>query len=117
MERLTATPAGVALGPLDAIPDGSARNYVLEMRAGRFHGFIVRQGESVYGYVDRCPHQGLPLAQQLDRYVTDAGDRIFCSWHGATFAIDDGRCLGGPCTGSRLTPWPIAVEDGIIMTR
>jgi nitrite reductase/ring-hydroxylating ferredoxin subunit len=68
--RLTSTPAGVALGPLSQIADGKARAFVLELRAGRFHGFVVRQGDEVHGYVDRCPHMGLPLAQVLDDYVT-----------------------------------------------
>lgn len=113
-DRLTATPAGVALGPLGQIPDGKARNFVLEMRAGRFHGFIVRMGEEVRGYVDRCPHMGMPLAQTLDDYVHEG--RILCSWHGAVFAIEDGRCLGGPCHGAKLTPWPVAVRDGTIVT-
>ena len=111
---LTTTPAGVALGPLTQIADGRARAYVLEMRAGRFHGFVVRRGEAVRGYVDRCPHMGLPLAQVLDDYVHE--ERILCSWHGAVFAVEDGRCVGGPCVGGRLTPWPVIVRDGTIVT-
>lgn len=114
--RLDATPAGVSLGPLAAIPDGGARNYVLQLRAGRFHGFVVRRGDEVHGYVDRCPHMGLPLAQVLDAYLTPGGELIQCSWHSALFRIEDGACVGGPCNGARLTPWPVAVEDGRIVT-
>jgi nitrite reductase/ring-hydroxylating ferredoxin subunit len=114
--RLTATPAGVALCPLDLIPDSGARNFVLEMRAGRFHGFVVRRGDRVRGYVDRCPHMGLPLAQRLDEYLTPGGDLIACSWHGALFRPEDGRCVGGPCAGEGLTPWPVEVLDGVIRT-
>ncbi len=114
MDRLTATPAGVKLGPLEQIADGAARAFVLEMRAGRFHGFVVRTGETVHGYVDRCPHMGLPLAQMLDDYVHEG--RILCSWHGAIFSIEDGRCLGGPCPGARLSSWPVSVRDGVIVT-
>ena len=116
MERLTTTPPGVRLGPLDLISDGGARNFVLEMKAGRFHGFVVRRGDRVYGYVDRCPHMGLPLAQQLDAYLTGDGRLIQCSWHGALFRIGDGACVGGPCTGAALTPWPLEVRDGAIFT-
>lgn len=116
VERLTATPAGVTLCPLDTIADGKARNFVLEMRAGRFHGFVVRAGETVAGYVDRCPHMGLPLAQTLDDYLTERGDLIQCSWHGALFRIDDGACVAGPCPGARLTPWPVTVSAGKIVT-
>ncbi len=115
-ERLTATPAGVALCRFEAIPDGTARNFVLQMRGGRFHGFVVRKGAAAFGYLDRCPHQGLPLARELDAYLTPSATHIACSWHGALFDIDTGRCVGGPCTGQRLTPWPVAVIDDVLVT-
>ncbi|PVM93366.1 2Fe-2S ferredoxin [Caulobacter radicis] len=114
--RVWSTRAGINLGPLDLIADGAARNYVLQIGENRFHGFVVRRGEAVFGYVDRCPHAGLPLAQQLDQYLTPDGGMIACSWHGAVFAIEDGACLGGPCAGGRLTPWPVMVEDGKVRT-
>ena len=114
--RLFSTPAGVKLGPLELIADGAARNFVLQIGEGFFHGFVVRQGEAVRGYVDRCPHAGLPLAQKLDDYLTPAGDLIACSWHGALFDIDTGACVGGPCAGAALRPWPVALIDGWIRT-
>jgi nitrite reductase/ring-hydroxylating ferredoxin subunit len=115
-ERLTRTPAGIRLSSLDQIADGAARNFVLQMKTGRFHGFVVRRGDAVFGYLDRCPHMGLPLAQELDQYLGADGSVIACSWHGALFEIDGGRCVGGPCVGAALTVWPIAVIDGAIVT-
>ena len=115
--RLFATPAGVVLGRLAEIADGAARNYVLQLRAGRFHGFVVRRGERVFGYVDRCPHAGLPLAQELDRYLTPDGRYIVCGWHGALFDPESGTCVGGPCARQHLTKWPIAVADGQVVTQ
>ena len=115
-ERLTATPPGVTLGPLDIIADGKARSFVLQMKAGRFHGFVVRRGTAVHGYVDRCPHAGVPLAATLDDYLAPSGELIACSWHGALFTIGEGVCVGGPCVGQRLTPWPVAVMDERIVT-
>ena len=115
--RLSSTPPGVPLGPLGGIAAGKARNFVLEMRAGRFHGFVLRRGgETVRAYVDRCPHAGLPLAQVLDDYLTPDGRFIACSWHGALFDPDSGACIGGPCAGQRLTTWPVAVDDGMLVT-
>jgi nitrite reductase/ring-hydroxylating ferredoxin subunit len=114
--RLAATPPDVRLCPLDKIPDGGARNFVLQMRAGRFHGFVVRDGDRVSGYVDRCPHAGLPLAQTLDDYLTPDGRFIVCRWHGALFDRHDGRCLGGPCVGQSLESWPVATAEGWIVT-
>ncbi len=114
--RLLATPAGIALGSIEAIAPGQSRGYVVQMRAGRFHGFAVRRGDGVVGYVDRCPHAGLPLARALDNYLSPNGDLIVCGWHSALFRIDDGRCVGGPCVGQALAVWPITVVDGVITT-
>ena len=114
--RLTVTPAGVRLAALDEIADGAARNFVLQMRAGRFHGFVVRRGDAAVGYVDRCPHMGVPLAQELDNYLTSDGGLVVCSWHRALFEIGDGLCVGGPCRGARLTSWPVAVHNSVIVT-
>lgn len=114
--RVYATPAGVTLGPIDLIPPDTARNFVVQLRAGRFHGFVVRRHDAVFGYVDRCPHMGLPLARTLDEYLTPAGDFVACGWHAALFEIETGTCVGGPCNGAGLTPWPVHVPDGSIVT-
>jgi len=114
--RVYSTPANVTLGPASQIAPGSARNYVLQIGEAYFHGFIVHKDERYYGYVDRCPHAGLPLAQDLDDYLTPRADLISCSWHGALFQIASGRCVGGPCAGATLTPWPVTVRDGHLVT-
>ncbi|MEO7505548.1 MAG: Rieske (2Fe-2S) protein [Sphingomicrobium sp.] len=114
--RLNATPPGIRLGPLTLVADGKARNFVIELRAGRFHGFVVRRGDEVTGYVDRCPHMGLPLAQVLDDYLSADGALIACDWHGALFDITGGRCVGGPCVGSALTAWPVTRDGDTIVT-
>lgn len=114
--RVWSTPPGVRLGPLELVADRSARNFVLRMKAGRFHGFVVRRGDEVRGYVDRCPHAGLPLAQALDQYLTPGGEHIACAWHGALFEPLTGACVAGPCAGRGLTSWPLTVVEGQIET-
>ncbi|WCT74801.1 Rieske (2Fe-2S) protein [Sphingomonas naphthae] len=114
--RVYATPPGLPLGPVDQIADGAARSFAVPVGDGRFHGFIVRMGEAIHAYVDRCPHVGMPLAMEPDDYLTPSGRLIGCSWHGAVFAIDTGRCLDGPCAGLYLTPWPVSIVDGDMVT-
>lgn len=114
--KLMETPAGVHLCPLEAIADPGARNFVLEVGGRLFHGFIVRAGGQVRGYVDRCPHLDLPLAKVLDDYLAPSGEWIACGWHGALFRIEDGQCVGGPCIGAHLRPWPVHVLNGAIET-
>ncbi len=101
---------------LDLIPDPGAHGFVLQMAEAYFHGFVVRKDGAVHGYVDRCPHAGLPLPQALDVYLTLDESLIQCSWHGALFRIEDGACVGGPCSGARLTPWPIRLVEGRVVT-
>jgi nitrite reductase/ring-hydroxylating ferredoxin subunit len=115
-ERLSSTPAGVRLCRLEELSDPGARNFVLEIGRQRFHGFVVRRGVRVRGYVDQCPHMGMPLAQRLDDYLTPTGELIACSWHGALFRPSDGVCVGGPCVGAALRSWPVVVQDGAIFT-
>jgi nitrite reductase/ring-hydroxylating ferredoxin subunit len=114
--RTTSTPPGVHLCLLDELPNPGARNFVLQIGTLRFHGFVVRHGARVRGYVDRCPHMGLPLAQKLDDYLTTGGDLIGCSWHGALFRPTDGVCVGGPCFGAALITWPVVLKDGAVIT-
>jgi nitrite reductase/ring-hydroxylating ferredoxin subunit len=114
--RVWKTPPGLALCTLQSLPEPGARNFVLQIGEAVFHGFVVRRGGRVWGYVDRCPHAGFPLAQALDRYLTRDGELILCSWHGALFRPEDGRCVGGPCAGQALAPWPVAARDGMVVT-
>ena len=114
--RVWKTPPGVAVAVLDDINDPGARSVVVQIGEAFFHGFLVRKDGEVRGYVDRCPHAGYPLAVELDRYLTDDGDLILCSWHGAVFRPLTGECIGGPPAGGRLTPWPVVVDGPVIRT-
>ena len=76
--------------------------------------FLVRRGDLVRGFVNHCPHRGMPLEWQPDQFLDEAGERIVCTTHGALFALDDGRCLGGPCRGTGLEPVPLRIESGEI---
>ncbi len=115
-KRVWKTPPNVPLCAEDAIADPGSRSFVLQIGEAYFHGFVVRKDGQVAGYVDRCPHQGFPLAIELDRYLTRDGSLIMCGWHGAVFEPLTGVCTGGPCAGGRLTPWPVQAVGGIIRT-
>ncbi|OGN43546.1 MAG: 2Fe-2S ferredoxin [Caulobacterales bacterium RIFCSPHIGHO2_01_FULL_70_19] len=115
-KRVWKTPPGVSLCAETDIADPGARAFVLQIGDAFFHGFVVRKGGAVAGYVDRCPHQGFPLAIELDRYLTPDGSLILCGWHGAVFEPLTGECVGGPCAGGRLTVWPVESAGGVIRT-
>ena len=105
---------GTRLCALGDLADPGAKGFEFRKGDALFAGFVVRKGPSVFGYIDRCPHAGWPLAMAQDRYLTREGDLILCSGHGALFRPDDGICIGGPCGGKRLSPWPVRVQDGAV---
>lgn len=107
--------SGVVLCALDDLADPGAKSFVFREGDRLFMGFVVRRGGQAFGYIDRCPHAGLPLATFGDRFLTREGDLILCSSHGALFKLDTGLCIGGPCAGRSLWPWPVTVEAGMIV--
>ena len=98
------------------IGDPGAKGFVFRNGDALFAGFLVRRGETLVGYIDRCPHAGTPLALIRDRYLTREGDLILCTTHGAVFRPEDGLCVAGPCEGRSLWPWAIEVVDGEVRT-
>ena len=107
---------GTRLCRVEEISDPGAKGFRFRKDHAMFAGFLVRQGDTVAGYVDSCPHNGWPLAVFDDLYLTRTGDRILCAAHGAVFRPLDGVCVGGPCAGESLTPWPIAIVEGEVRT-
>lgn len=76
--------------------------------------FLVRRGGRVHGYVNDCPHRGLPLDLMPGRFLDRAGAWILCTNHGARFDIDTGVCATAPCRGAVLTRVPLAVAGGAV---
>lgn len=109
---MSAPEPGTPLCRLDEIADPGAKGFSFWTGEVMFRGFVVRRGDRLQGWRDRCPHIGTPLTFGDDRYLTRDGQHILCVTHGAIFRPDDGLCLGGPCVGRSLTPWPVEVTDG-----
>lgn len=114
IEDAARPPFGEPLCRLEDIPDGGSKGFVFRDGEMMFAGFILRDGKTVRGYVDQCPHAGWPLAASPDRYLTKDGKFIFCSGHGALFQKTDGLCVSGPCYSEHLEAWPVEVVRGII---
>jgi len=106
---------GQVLCRLDDIPDPGSKGFSFWTGEMVFRAFVVRRGDEVKGWRDRCPHIGTPLSFGDDRYLTRGGDYIMCFTHGALFRPEDGMCVGGPCVGQALRPWPVKVFDGCVL--
>jgi len=76
--------------------------------------FVVRRGDRVHGYINRCPHAGHQLNWAGERFLNRERDHILCASHGAMFAIDSGVCVAGPCPGERLARVDLEIDAGEI---
>ena len=99
-----------ALCPLDDIADGGSAGFEI---AGKLV-MAIRQGDTVFAYVNSCPHVGTPLDMWPGRFLTRDGEYILCATHGALFRIEDGHCVAGPCVGRGLTPIEARVANGVV---
>lgn len=92
---------------LDDIPDGDAIG--IETPQGEV--VLIRLGQEVVAYQNRCPHLGIELNFRPDVFLDTEHRYIQCANHGALFQIEDGLCVFGPCQGESLTPLPVLLID------
>ena len=87
-----------------------AKGYAIMTMACEHGFFIVPRAGTFYGYLNRCPHRGLPLNWLPDRFLDTSGAYIQCANHDALFNITNGCCVSGPCPGDSLTPVKLIVQ-------
>ncbi|MFY0479202.1 Rieske (2Fe-2S) protein [Achromobacter marplatensis] len=92
------------------IPDGGA----LSLAGVERPLVLVRRGDTVWGYADRCPHFSVPLAAASGIVLTYESQVIMCAHHSALFRFEDGHCIEGPCQGAALDPQALRIQDGCV---
>ncbi len=95
---------------LDDIPDGDAIGVRVLSATGGFDLILLRRGERVIAYHNECPHPGRNLDFVPGRFLVRDG-RLMCAVHGATFAVESGACVGGPCRNG-LVAMPVESLEG-----
>jgi len=92
----------IDLAALSGLAEGACREFELEGPAEPLFCFAVRHQGRLYLYRNSCPHTGVTLNWLPDQFLTEEGDYLQCSLHGALFRIEDGFCVRGPCVGRSL---------------
>ena len=108
------TPAGGdrALLALDAIADGgfAAIDALFE---GTPESLILhRDGNAVCAWLNICPHAGRRLDWSPGEFLKSRDGLLVCAVHGASFELQRGECVAGPCRGDRLHAVEVVVRDG-----
>lgn len=73
--------------------------------------FFVRYDGHVHGYLNRCAHVPMELDWVEGQFFDSSGLYLMCATHGAIYAPESGRCVGGPCRGARLRPVQVQERD------
>jgi nitrite reductase/ring-hydroxylating ferredoxin subunit len=108
---------GTELGILTDIPDGGAKIASLELKSDTnnlnpFKFIMLRSGQNVVAYVNRCAHFGVPLSENDEHLILESHISISCNVHYARFRWQDGYCIRGDCEGESLIAIPITIEAG-----
>ena len=78
-------------------------------------GFALRFRGQVHAYLNRCAHLPVELDWQPGQFFDHSGLYLICATHGALYAPDSGRCMGGRCAGKGLTAVGVIEHDGQVL--
>jgi nitrite reductase/ring-hydroxylating ferredoxin subunit len=110
-----ATAGPLVLCRLCELSDPGSRAFSIGSGDWPLRGFLVRSGDDVFAFVNRCPHAGHLLNMRPDEFLSPDKSVILCHSHGAMFEISSGACVQGPCFGQALIPLPIRMEKGSVL--
>jgi nitrite reductase/ring-hydroxylating ferredoxin subunit len=99
---------------VDEIADGGAFAAEVPSSTGGFSVVLTRRDGVVNAFHNECPHQGRRLDWSPGRFLVESG-LLVCAAHGASFALDTGACIGGPCRGAGLKRIAVQVLDGEVV--
>jgi nitrite reductase/ring-hydroxylating ferredoxin subunit len=83
--------------------DGGLRAYIVTRAEGR-----------IQVYRNVCPHAGRRLDWAPGRFLLKDCIMV-CPAHGASFRIESGACISGPCQGEELERVPVRIEGNAVM--
>ncbi|MFN3311535.1 MAG: Rieske (2Fe-2S) protein [Thermomonas sp.] len=87
---------------VDAPLDGEAAPLILHRAADG----------GVRAWLNVCPHAGRRLDYAPGMFLRGKAGELVCAVHGASFALDDGCCVAGPCRGQSLRAVAVHCADG-----
>lgn len=100
-----AGPAAVRVcASAELVDGGTGVRYAAKLGNDDVVVFFVRYDGRAYGYLNRCAHVPMELDWAEGQFFESSGLYLMCATHGAIYAPDTGKCVGGPCRGGRLRP-------------
>lgn len=99
----------------DALGNLETRSFDVIIKRKKQSIFIIRKEDDIFAYINSCPHAKASLEWNDDEFLDKTKQHIICAMHGATFSIEAGNCLGGPCSGKGLEAANVRVIEGDVI--
>ena len=90
-------------GEAEAMFDGDPESLILH-----------RDGAAVRAWLNVCPHAGRRLDWAPGKFLKSKDGLLVCAVHGASFELQRGQCVAGPCRGDCLRSVAVQVRDGLV---
>ena len=103
--------------PVADLRAGEGRELVLECGDSQQHIVVFALAGKIHAYANVCPHQGRSLSWAPNEFLITPEGRLICPHHGASFELDSGACVEGPCRGAALNRIDVEVRDGQVYAR
>jgi len=103
-----------ALIALDSIPDGGLVETEVTLDGDAESLILHREGDVVRAWLNICPHAGRRLDWAPGQFLKSKDGLLVCAVHGASFELQRGDCVAGPCRGEALRAVSVEVRDGLV---
>lgn len=93
---------------------GRGVRFMVDRHGASEPAFAVRFRGQVHAYLNRCAHVPVEMDWQQGEFFDHSGLYLTCATHGALYAPESGRCLGGRCNGKGLAAVRVTEEGGSV---
>lgn len=97
---------------LDRLADGALAEVEADLGGDAGSLILYRDGDQVRAWLNVCPHAGRRLDWAPGEFLKSREGLLVCAVHGASFELQQGQCVAGPCRGQALQVVPLVVRDG-----
>ena len=94
--------AADSLHEVEAVLDGDAESLIVHRDAAG----------AVRAWLNVCPHAGRRLDWAPGQFLRSKEGLLVCAVHGASFELQRGECVAGPCRGEALREVAVHCVDG-----